>query len=132
MWTKSYEPTESDWYIVKINGAKMPMMWNIHNKFFSDFAGKTYRFDEIECWLNDSATPNWHKCADGLPSCSESGEWDGLRSGLLIAETDRKEVFIARCYEGTMDGHHFFDWYQFDAVRNVEWLIDNVAKWREI
>lgn len=54
MWTNNYNPTEKGWYLVKINGKKDPLSWNIHNKFWSDFAGKTYRPDQIDCWLDDT------------------------------------------------------------------------------
>ena len=54
MWTNKYIPTERDWYIVKVNNKKQILMWNNHNKFFVDIVGKTYKFDQIECWLDDS------------------------------------------------------------------------------
>lgn len=54
MWINKYQPSVSDWYIVRIDGKKQVLMWNNHNHFFSDFAGKTYKFNEIDCWLDDS------------------------------------------------------------------------------
>ena len=54
MWTNKYEPIESEWYLVKVNGKKEILMWNRHNKFFADFCGKTYKFNQIDCWLDDS------------------------------------------------------------------------------
>lgn len=54
MWTNKYQPTIGDWYLAKIDGKKQILMWNDHNKFFADFAGKTYTFNQIDCWLDDS------------------------------------------------------------------------------
>lgn len=54
MWVKSYEPNIGGWYLCKINGNKLPLMWNKYNKFFSDFAGKTFHFLDIDCWLDDT------------------------------------------------------------------------------
>lgn len=54
MWTKLYEPSETEWYIVKLQRKRTIMMWNAHNKFWCDFAGKTYKFNEIDEWLDDS------------------------------------------------------------------------------
>ena len=57
MWTNTYEPKKSDWYLVKLNGVKQTLKWNSTNKFFVDFAGKTYTFDKIDCWLDDAKVP---------------------------------------------------------------------------
>jgi hypothetical protein len=56
MWTELYEPTQSGWYVVKIEGKRTVMNWNSINKFWVDFAGKTYKFNEIDKWLDDSVT----------------------------------------------------------------------------
>ena len=53
MWTKDYEPTPREWYLIKINGVKFPAVWSV-NKFFVDMSGKTYKLNEIDCWLDDS------------------------------------------------------------------------------
>jgi hypothetical protein len=54
MWTNKYEPKEGGWFLTKVNGEKQILMWNSHNHFFADFAGKTYKFNQIDCWLDDS------------------------------------------------------------------------------
>ena len=54
MWTNKYEPIIGDWYLVKVAGRKEILMWNEFNKFFAGFSGKTYVFDQIDCWLDDS------------------------------------------------------------------------------
>jgi hypothetical protein len=54
MWTNKYNPTNSDWYIVVVDGKKSPMSWNSHNKFWVDFGGKTYKPEQIDRWLDDS------------------------------------------------------------------------------
>lgn len=56
MWTNKYEPIKSDWYIVKHQGKRTVMKWNNHNKFWCEFSGKTYKFNEIDEWLDDSVT----------------------------------------------------------------------------
>lgn len=53
MWTNNYNPENGDWYIVKLNGKRMPMNWNNYNKFWCDFGGKTYKPEQIDCWLDD-------------------------------------------------------------------------------
>lgn len=53
MWTNKYEPKVGTWYLVKVDGKSTPMMWNDHNKFFADFCGKTYKFNQVDCWLDD-------------------------------------------------------------------------------
>ena len=53
MWTKEYEPVKSDWYIVKIQGKRNILMWNSPNKFWTGLDGKTYKFNQIDEWLDD-------------------------------------------------------------------------------
>ena len=52
MWTNKYFPIEKGWYMGKINGQIIPIMWNKPNSFWVDFTGKTYRPEEIEAWLD--------------------------------------------------------------------------------
>ena len=54
MWVNKYNPTEKGWYLVKINGVKDPLTWNVHNQFWCGLAGKTYKPDQIDCWLDDT------------------------------------------------------------------------------
>ncbi len=54
MWTNLYEPEESDWYIVKLQGKRTVLMWNSRNKFWVGFDGRTYLFKDIDMWLDDS------------------------------------------------------------------------------
>lgn len=56
MWTELYEPNQSGWYVVKFQGKRTIMNWNSTNKFWADFSGKTYKFKEIDKWLDDSVT----------------------------------------------------------------------------
>lgn len=53
MWTNNYNPNKSDWYVAKIEGKRTVLNWNAPNKFWSDFAGKTYEPECIDCWLDD-------------------------------------------------------------------------------
>ncbi len=54
MWTNKNNPGKSEWYMVIINGVKMPMSWNEPNQFWSGFDGKVYKPKDIEFWLDDS------------------------------------------------------------------------------
>lgn len=40
--------------------------------------------------------------------------------------------FLGCCYEGTMDGFKFFEWYQVDEVNNTDWVINAPVRWMEI
>jgi len=54
MWTKDCNPTESDWYIIVVDGKRFPAMYNYHNNFWCGHDGKTYKPNQIEMWLDDS------------------------------------------------------------------------------
>jgi len=32
MWTNNYNPEKGDWYIVLLNGKRMPMSWTSYNE----------------------------------------------------------------------------------------------------
>jgi len=46
-------PYQSGWYVCCVNGNRMILKYNVHNNFWVDFAGKTYKPTEIDKWLND-------------------------------------------------------------------------------
>ncbi len=54
----------------------------------------------------------WEYIKNGTPTTYESGDWDGLRSDEYVIETDTGNKYIARLYEGYMDGSSFQEWYE--------------------
>ncbi len=60
----------------------------------------------------------WEYIKNGTPITYESGNWDGLRSDEFVIETDAGDRYIARLYEGYMDGASFQEWYE-----NSDWAI---------
>lgn len=78
-------------------------------------------------------TNPWIYSTDRLPLCYETGGWDGKRSDLVLAETERGVIFLAKCYEGSLDGTDFFNWYQLDSSSGDEYeLATKVIKWMKI
>ena len=50
---------------------------------------------------------NWKYIEQSKPSATESGNWDGLKSGqVLVFDTDG-ECHVVEMYEGYMDGSYF-------------------------
>jgi hypothetical protein len=56
MWITSSEvsPSESSWFIIYVNGVRFPARYNKFNNFWIDSAGKTYKPEQIDKWLDDS------------------------------------------------------------------------------
>lgn len=55
-WKKSKDahPTQKGWYIVKIDGERNTLSYNIHNNFWCDMSGKTYKANDSSIqWLDD-------------------------------------------------------------------------------
>jgi hypothetical protein len=79
-------------------------------------------------------TNKWYYVNQGqLPLCYSTGDWDGKKSDIIIAETFTGEQFTCECYEGTQDGSYFFDWCQTDAINKNDWLINEpIARWTKI
>lgn len=76
---------------------------------------------------------HWFDCSEKLPLCTETGDWDGKKSELIIGETITGKKFLGCCYEGFMDGSSFFDWYQVDEINHNDWLVnDTVVRWMNI
>lgn len=76
---------------------------------------------------------HWFDCSEKLPLCTETGDWDGKKSELIIGETITGKKFLGCCYEGFMDGNSFFDWYQVDEINHNDWLVnDTVVRWINI
>ena len=69
----------------------------------------------------------WKEVSKRLPTCFESGDWDGLRSNFVLVADKHGMYFIGRCYSGRMDGNEFDEWYTAD-----DFEIDNVVLWMEL
>ena len=54
---------------------------------------------------------DWIETKELKPNCWETGDWDGKRSDMVLCIDKNQEYFLAECYEGTMDGSSFFEWY---------------------
>lgn len=70
----------------------------------------------------------WNKMSsEKRPMATESGCWDGLRTGILLVYTRSRNFHIVRMYEGVLDGSEFCDFYEEDGTQ-----INNVAAWIDI
>lgn len=69
----------------------------------------------------------WYKIKDRKPIATESGCWDGLKSGKILVATRNKTIHVAEMYEGILDGHEFCNFYD-----DRDFEIDNVVMWAEI
>jgi hypothetical protein len=54
---------------------------------------------------------NWISVKDRLPICFGRGNWDGLRSDLVLTIDNKGDINIALVYNGFMDGSEFENWY---------------------
>ena len=45
-------PTENEWFVAYINGVRLLLRYNVPNRFWMEFTGKTYRPNEIDKWLD--------------------------------------------------------------------------------
>ena len=70
---------------------------------------------------------SWNKLADKRPLATEVGEWDGKRSDEVIVIDKNNRKYIARMYEGFMDGSEFVNFYNSNDFEIVD-----VIKWCEI
>ena len=70
----------------------------------------------------------WIDIEDNKPNCYETGDWDGKKSDTVLCMDANEEMHLAHCYEGIMDGSHFFDWYGKNGFE----LEVEIAYWAEI
>lgn len=49
-WETVKQPTQRDWYLCKVNGQKLPLLYNVKNNFWTGVDGKVY--NNVE-WLDD-------------------------------------------------------------------------------
>lgn len=45
-------PSENLWFICYADGVRQPLLFNKHNQFWVALAGKTYKPNEIQRWLD--------------------------------------------------------------------------------
>ena len=83
--------------------------------------------------LSQATVMRWISTDEQLPMCYSTGNWDGKKSDNFIGETITGKQFLGCCYEGTMDGSKFFDWYQVDEINENDWTInETVSRWLPI
>ncbi len=70
---------------------------------------------------------NYNKLEDVKPLCYESGEWDGLKSDLLLVYDYQGNYNVAVAYGGIMDGSKFIDFFDMNDRE-----ILNVTQWMEL
>ncbi len=68
----------------------------------------------------------WKDIKKETPICFESGDWDGLRSELVLILSEGTPK-VARMYEGYLDGSHFQDFCTED-----DYEISDVTEWCSI
>ena len=87
------------------------------NAYFGDgfMAGAEF----AQRWI-EASEPN-------LPIGFESGEWDGLKSDMVLAKDKFDKIHLAITYQGVLDGRKFCEWV--DIYDNV---IFNIVSWRPI
>ena len=69
----------------------------------------------------------WISVDDELPLCYESGDWDGLRSELVLVKDNKNKLDIVNLYSGILDGFKFNDW-----ITNYDYQLVNITHWRPI
>ena len=69
----------------------------------------------------------WISVEDEMPIPWEQGHWDGKRSDFVLAKNKLRDVFIARTYEGYLDGSHFCDF-----VDRNDNILSDIIEWRPI
>ena len=69
----------------------------------------------------------WKKISERLPYCFERGNWDGLRSNFLLVVDKHGMFYVARLYNGIIDGCEFACWYD-----NNDYELDNIVMWIEL
>lgn len=69
----------------------------------------------------------WISVKDRLPYAWESGDWDGLKTDLVLTFNDKGFAHVGLMYEGTMDGFKFNDWHNL-----ADYEIKGVTHWAEI
>jgi hypothetical protein len=66
----------------------------------------------------------WKYTKDETPITYETGDWDGKRSDKVVVINESGTAYIARLYEGFMDGSEYKDW-----IDSNDYMIYNIVKW---
>jgi hypothetical protein len=69
----------------------------------------------------------WISVKDRLPICFESGNWDGLRSDLVLVIDSKGDMFVALVYNGFMDGSEFTNWYN-----KTDYELNEITHWQKL
>lgn len=89
---------------------------DLHEAFLVGYGVSQREYEEKNKWV---------KVREKLPSCYESGEWDGLRSEEIIFMCENGDKYVGRLYSGFIDGSHFNDFTDISSF-----VIPNVTEWR--
>jgi len=65
-----------------------------------------------------------YELKDRIPDCSETGNWDGKRSDLVLGWDSEGQIHVVRCYHGFMDGSEFTDFYDLNdyEIKIARWM----------
>lgn len=69
----------------------------------------------------------WIPIGEEIPLAYKSGDWDGLKSDVVLAKNNHGSIFIAGTYQGEIDGLKYCDFVDMN-----EYVISNVISWRPI
>lgn len=69
----------------------------------------------------------WIPVTEELPFAYETGNWDGKRSDFVLAKNIHGKVFIARTYQGFIDGFNFCDFVDYNDT-----VMSHIIEWRPV
>lgn len=72
----------------------------------------------------------WRNPEKEKPYCYQTGNWDGKKSDQILVELKDGKYDVATCYEGFMDGSHFFEWYHSKDEYELKEI--DVRRWMKI
>lgn len=80
-------------------------------------------------WANFGAreAQRWISIEEETPDAYVQGDWDGKRSDFVLAKDVHGNLFVARTYEGFMDGTIFLDFVDANDI-----VLSNIIEWRPI
>jgi hypothetical protein len=78
--------------------------------------------------LNKEQRQEWISVEDRLPIATETGNWDGKRTGLVLIYTLSGKYATARMYTGVLDGEEFIDWY----TANDDYILNVITHWQPL
>ena len=69
----------------------------------------------------------WTDINKRKPLAFEKGDWDGLKSELILVKDILGQIFVATMYEGVLDGSEFCNFYTTNDFELI-----NVQLWKPI